>query len=160
MGAALVQMASHYFSPDSPDAPGGARIESARAVCRRAQADAVAAVDADSNAYMSYRRAIKMPRSDAGQKELRRREIQSAAKAASATSVVILEAALAVIEAGRTVAEIGNPRLSSDAEGGALLAQSAAEIALANLEANLGSCPDDPVRRRWQDLAEAARRRL
>ncbi len=160
MGAALVQMASHYASLDSLDAAGRDRIEAARAAARRAQADAVAAVDADSNAYMSYRRAIRMPRSDAGQKELRRREIQHAAKAASATSVSILEAALAVVEAGRTVAEIGNPRLASDAVGGALLARSAARIALANLEANLPSCPADADRRRWRDTADSARRRL
>ena len=160
MGAALVQMAAHYASPETPDGPEPTQIEDAREVCRRAQADAVAAVDADSTAYMAYRRAVRMPRSDQAQKRLRRREIQIAAKAASATSVAILESALAVIEAGRTVADIGNPRLASDAEGGALLARSAAGIALANLDANLGSCPDDPDRRRWRDLAEAARRRL
>lgn len=160
MGAALVQMASHYASPESLDAQGRDRIESARATCRRAQADAVSAVDADSNAYMGYRRAIRMPRSNADQKELRRRAIQHAAKAASETSVSILEASLAVIEAGRTVAEIGNPRLASDAEGGALLARSAAGIALANLDANLQSCPEDADRRSWQELAEAARRQL
>ena len=101
-----------------------------------------------------------MPRSDADQKELRQRAIRHAAKAASATSVSILEAAQAVIEAGRTVAEIGNPRLASDAEGGSLLAQSAARIALANLDANLPSCPADADRRAWQDIADAARRRL
>lgn len=160
MGAALVQMASHYADADSLDPSARDRIDSARAVCQRAQADAVAAVDADSNAYMAYRRAIRMPRSDADQKALRRREVQHAAKAASATSVSILEAALEVIEAGRTVAEIGNPRLASDAEGGARLARSAAGIALANLDANLRSCPEDPDRRRWQGVAEAARRRL
>ena len=160
MGAALVQMASHYASPESLDATGRNRIESARATCQRAQADAVAAVDADSNAYMGYRRAIRLPRSDADQKKQRRRAIQNAAKAASETSVSILEASLAVIEAGRTVAAIGNPRLASDAEGGALLARSAAGIALANLDANLRSCPEDADRRSWQELAEAARRQL
>ena len=160
MGAALVQMASHYAKPESLDVAGRDRIETARAVCRRAQADAVAAVDADSNAYLAYRRAVAMPRSDAGQRELRRHEIQIAAKTASAISVAILQAAQAVIEAGRTVADVGNPRLASDAEGGALLAQSAAGIALANLDANLRSCPEDSDRRRWQGLAEAARRQL
>ena len=138
----------------------GNRVESARALCQRAQSDAVAAVDADSDAYTAYRKAVRLPRSDEAQKDFRRREIQNSAKAASATSVSILEAALAVIDAGRTVAEIGNPRLASDAEGGALLARSAAGIALANLDANLRSCPEDSDRQRWQGLAEAARRRL
>ncbi|MXX66508.1 MAG: cyclodeaminase/cyclohydrolase family protein [Chloroflexi bacterium] len=160
MGAALVQMASHYANPETLDASGRDRVESARALCQRAQSDAVAAVDADSDAYTAYRKAVRLPRSDEAQKDFRRREIQNSAKAASATSVSILEAALAVIDAGRTVAEIGNPRLASDAEGGALLARSAAGIALANLDANLRSCPEDSDRQRWQGLAEAARRRL
>ena len=160
MGAALVQMAAHYAKPESLGEAGSARIESARRACRGAQAAAVSAVDADSNAYRRYAQAIRMPRSDPGQKSLRRREIRRAAKAASSTSVSILESALAVIDAGRTVAEIGNPRLASDAEGGALLARAGARIALANLDANLDSCPPDEDRRRWQDLAESARQGL
>ena len=160
MGAALVQMAAHYTKPASLDQAGRAQFESARAACRRAQADAIAAVDADSDAYLGYRQAVSMPRSDSRARARRRRQIQSAAKAASQTSVSVLESALAVFDAGRTVAAIGNPRLASDADGGALLARAAARIALSNLDENLKSCPEDADRRRWQDLAGAARGKL
>lgn len=160
MGAALVQMAAHYANPESVDESSLSQIASARKACRRAQSDAVAAVDADSSAYLRYRRAIGLPRSDADEKSLRRREIRRAAKAASSVSAFILESALVVIDAGRTVARIGNPRLASDAEGGAMLARAAANIALANLETNMKSCPDDEDRRSWQEAADDARRRL
>lgn len=160
MGAALVQMASHFVNPESLDESGHTCIESARAACGGARDDAIAAVDADSSAYQRYRRAIRMPRADARLKELRRLEIEHAAKGATETSVSVLESALVVIDAGRTVARIGNPRLASDAEGGALLAQAAARIALANLEVNLKSCPEDADRQRWQEFADAARRKL
>ncbi len=160
MGAALVQMAAHYANPESLDEPARASIEQARADCARAQAAASAAVDADSNAYMQYRHAIRLPRSSEPQRARRRREIQAAAKEASKTSLAVLESALAVIAAGLTVSELGNPNLASDAGGGCALAEAAARIALANLRANLESCPDDDDRRRWQEFGQTARRRL
>ena len=160
MGAALVQMAAGFAKPDSLDDAGRLRLDSAREASRRAQTGAIAAVDDDSLAYMRYRQAIRLPRTDSAAKARRRGAIESAAKAASATSVTVLESALAVIDAGETVARIGNPRLASDAGGGALLARAAAQIALANLDVNLKSCPADADRRSWQELADSARRKL
>ena len=160
MGAALVQMAAHYVNPESISEDARRSVAAARTECAHAQSAASAAVDDDSHAYLQFRQALRLPRANERQRARRRTAIQDAAKEASRTSLKVLEAALAVISAGAVVVELGNPRLASDAGGGGALADAAARIALANLESNLRSCPEDIDRRRWREYCEAARRRL
>lgn len=99
--------------------------------------------EADAAAYAAYRAAREMPRETEAQQKTRAAAIREAARGATQVPLDTVKACHAQMElvdrcAGRT-----NLNVASDLEVAALLLDSAARSAAANVRANLGSIGDE-----------------
>lgn len=110
----------------------GASAAVERAETLRAEVGPLAAQDA-----AAYAAVLKARRAPAASEEERRKLVAEASSRAADVPLRIGRLAAEVAELGAAVARLGNPSLEGDAVAGALLAQSAAQIASRLVELNL-----------------------
>lgn len=99
--------------------------------------------DADAAAYASYRAARSLPRGTATEVEARESATRDAARAAARVPLDVVKACHAQVELVDRLAGRSNRSVASDLDVAALLLDSAARSAAANVRANLGSIGDE-----------------
>lgn len=99
--------------------------------------------DADAAAYAAYRDARSMPHETDAEEEARTAATRAAARGAAQVPLDVVKACHAQIELVDRLAGRTNPYVASDLEVAALLLDSAARSAAANVRANLGSIGDE-----------------
>jgi formiminotetrahydrofolate cyclodeaminase len=97
-----------------------------------------------------------MPKETPEQQAARSQAIQQAYKAAVEPPMRVCTRSLRVLELAAQVAEQGNPSAASDAGVGALLAATALEGAVLNVQINLGSIKDEAFRSTQAEKVRAA----
>jgi formiminotetrahydrofolate cyclodeaminase len=99
--------------------------------------------DADAAAYASYRAARSLPHGTATEVEARESATRDAARAAARVPLDVVKACHAQVELVDRLAGRSNRSVASDLDVAALLLDSAARSAAANVRANLGSIGDE-----------------
>ncbi|MDI7268539.1 MAG: glutamate formimidoyltransferase, partial [Myxococcota bacterium] len=120
------------------------------AAAERAQAaldGAATTIDADSDAYDAVVRAMRMPKATPRDQADRRAAIDAASRRAALVPLGLLESLSRSMADVSAVVRRGNPNCASDSCAAACLASAAAEIAHANVLANLPAIRD----RGWRD---------
>ena len=97
----------------------------------------------DATAYAAYRAARSLPRETQTEIDAREAATRDAARTASSVPLEVVRACHAQVELVDRVAGRSNLNVSSDLEVGALLLDSAARAAAANIRANLPSVGDE-----------------
>jgi formiminotetrahydrofolate cyclodeaminase len=100
-------------------------------------------IDRDSDAYARVLKAFQMPKGTEAEKTGRARADQDAIKQAALVPLSVAQAAVALMDLGRTVIARGNPNAASDGAAGVLAARMAAQAAVYNVRINLGSIKDE-----------------
>jgi formiminotetrahydrofolate cyclodeaminase len=100
-------------------------------------------IDRDSDAYARVLKAFQMPKGTEAEKTGRARAVQDAFKQAALVPLSVAQAAVALMDLGRTVIARGNPNAASDGAAGVLAARMAAQAAVYNVRINLGSIKDE-----------------
>ncbi|MCZ6508374.1 MAG: formimidoyltransferase-cyclodeaminase, partial [Acidobacteria bacterium] len=122
-----------------------------------------AAVDADTEAFMSVITARRLPKKTKEEKAARRVAIEIANQEATRVPLGVLERTVEALEMAHTVAKQGNPSAVSDAGVAGACALAAAEGAALNVEINLPSLTDEATAKEIAErraAALAAARRL
>ncbi|MCY3912739.1 MAG: cyclodeaminase/cyclohydrolase family protein [Chloroflexi bacterium] len=143
LGAALVGMSAQLTLARKRFKSVHAEMERIVARTDAIRAEALALIEADSDAYAGLLAAYRLPRAP---EAARVEAIATAALAASRVPAAVGELALDVIElAGAAVAK-ANPHVRCDAAAGAALARGAMRICEMNIAANIGSVADEAAR--------------
>lgn len=142
LGASLTAMVVR-LSLDRPKYAAHAALhEEALAASDAARIRFLELADADAEAYAAYRAARSMPHENEAQEAARASATRDAARAATQVPLDVVRACHAQIELVERVAGRTNLYVASDLEVGALLLDSAARSAAANVRVNLGSIGD------------------
>lgn len=99
--------------------------------------------DEDANAYDAYRAARRLPHETEPEEEVRAAATREAARGATQVPLAVVQACHAQIDLVERLAGRTNLNVASDLEVAALLLESAARAAAANVTVNLGSIGDD-----------------
>lgn len=159
MGAALVSMVANLTlgSEKCVAAHEQARVLLGRAEAARKSLQHL--IQADSEAFAGFSRAMKMPKNDEAERATREKAMQEALVQATEVPLEICRQALEACELSVTAAEIGNATAVSDAGVGAALAEAAVRGGALNVEINVGYLKDKDFAARAQAQAEALVRR-
>lgn len=109
---------------------------------QRLQADLLADMDRDAEAYTAVMTAFRLPRVTTEEKTHRTEAIQHAIREAARVPLAVAEKALAVMTLAGTAVRHGNPNAMSDGAVGAMLARAALQGALFNVRINLRDIQD------------------
>jgi formiminotetrahydrofolate cyclodeaminase len=112
-------------------------------MARRLQADLLADMDRDAEAYTAVMTAYRLPRETAEEKVRRTDAIQRATREAARVPLAVAEKALEVMMLAGTALAKGNPNAMSDGAVGAMLARAALQGALLNVKINLQGIQDE-----------------
>ncbi len=99
-------------------------------------------IDKDTEAFNAYMNALRMPKITDEEKEIRRKEMQRAAKEMTNVPFSTLNLAASLIKFSEAVVQRGNSNALSDAVVGAIQAEAAAEGAWINVMINLPCVKD------------------
>lgn len=121
----------------------------------RCRADLMELIDQDALAYQAVAAAYALPRTTAEEVAARTQVVNRALHEAIAPPERIATSTLEVLRAARTLAEIGNPALASDAGCAALLGEACVRCATLNVLANVVLLRDDADNATARDAAEA-----
>jgi len=164
LGAALLSMVANLTVGNAKYASAHEEMAKlgARAAQLRAQLEELVTLDAQ--AYAAVAAAMRLPQTDAKEKEDRKRALQVALKGAATVPEQIAAAALEVATLSLPAAEKGNVHAVSDAGVAVVLADAAAQAAALNVKINLAWIDDTEFNRAtWARietvLSEAARLR-
>lgn len=105
-------------------------------------------IDDDADAYQQLADALKLDKAD----PQRRPRVQAAAELAAAVPFQTCAISRAVLADLRTLQNIGNPMLKSDARAGIHLAHAASQAAAENVRANFGLMSPEAVARLAPEL--------
>ncbi len=115
----------------------------------------VALIDEDAAAFEKVMAAFKMPKGEEGQREARKAAVEEATIGAASVPLETARAALAALEAGEALAELGAKSAVSDVACGALCLEAAARAAAYNIQINVAGMEDAEARARFGNaLAE------
>jgi methenyltetrahydrofolate cyclohydrolase len=115
------------------------------------------AVDQDTEAYSQVSLAYKLPKSTETEKAERTAAIQEALQYATEVPLRVAQAAHETYQLATIAVEKSNPNVASDAKVAQLLADSARDGAIANVNINLGSITDGDFVQRMQTELQAFR---
>jgi formiminotetrahydrofolate cyclodeaminase len=160
LGASLLAMVAG-LSKTRTGAPGErAALDRARAELVAIRNRLVALIDRDAEAYDRVVAAYRLPKTSDEERAARRERIQEALTLATTVPLDTLRASNDALQAGRTVAEQGNPSAASDVTVGVELLMAAVRGAWLNIGTNLGSLTDPEatksVRRDVQEFATSS----
>jgi glutamate formiminotransferase/formiminotetrahydrofolate cyclodeaminase len=99
-------------------------------------------IDEDTNAFQDVIKAFKMPKETEEQKKKRSTSIQNGYKKAAQIPLDTARLCAQILDVAKTIAEIGNVNSITDAAVSSIMARSAVESAILNVEINLGSIKD------------------
>jgi formiminotetrahydrofolate cyclodeaminase len=117
-------------------------------------------IDEDAAAFEKVMAAFKMPKEDEAEKAARKAAIEEAIVGAAEVPGETARAALAAMEAGRPLAELGAKSAISDIACGALCLEAAARAAAYNIQINLGGMEGAEARGRFEEVLTDIERRL
>jgi len=99
-------------------------------------------VDEDTNAFNKIMDAIRLPKSNAEEKQIRLKAIEDASKYAIEVPFTVMEKSLESMAVIKAMADFGNPNSVSDAGVGALCARAAVMGAFLNVKINCADLED------------------
>ncbi len=142
MGAALISMVAN-FTVGRPryaevEAPVRAALDEAEAI----RARLLRLTEQDEAAFEAVAAARKRPRKTDAERTARAAAIQDTTRAAATPPLEMAAACRHALELSRTVADLGNPFLASDAGVAALLAEAALRASAINVRVNLATLED------------------
>ncbi|UCH78486.1 MAG: cyclodeaminase/cyclohydrolase family protein [Candidatus Coatesbacteria bacterium] len=117
-------------------------------------------IDEDAAAFEKVMAAFKMPKDDEEKQSARKAAIEEAVIGAAEVPGETADAALAALEAGRALAELGAKSAISDIACGALCLEAAARGAAYNIQINLAGLEGADARSRFEEALAGIERRL
>jgi len=142
VGAALAQMVAGLTADRKAFAAVTPEMNELSEKARRLQADLLADMDRDAQAYTAVMAAFRLPRKTAEEIARRADAIQRAIREAARVPLAVAEKALEVMTLAGTAVRHGNPNAMSDGAVGAMLARAALQGALFNVKINLQTIQD------------------
>jgi len=162
-GAALVAMVARLTIGRKNYQDVNAEFENMlpRADARRAELIQLIQLDAD--AYRRVMAAYQLPKADDAEKTARAAAIQDALQEAANVPLRVARACAQVLEMSAVAAAQGNKNAASDAGAGAVMAEAGLQMALLNVEINLGLIQDQTfvaaLRAAMEPLKQSAAKR-
>lgn len=143
LGASLLAMVAALPKTRGNTAEERASLDAARTKLLAQRARLIDLIDRDAAAYDAVVAAYRLPKATDAEKAHRKTAIQDALKLASEVPLETCLTANDVLREAATVAEAGNPSARSDIAVAVQFLMAAAQGALYNIEANLGSVSDE-----------------
>ncbi|MCC7104940.1 MAG: cyclodeaminase/cyclohydrolase family protein [Chloroflexi bacterium] len=144
MGAALASMVCRFTIGRDEFAAVQDEVEQLLTESEAARAALELAAEQDAAAYGRVVAARRLPRASEQEKAARAHAIRTATLEAAEEPLEAARVAARLLDTCSRLAELGNPRVLSDVEVGAMLALVALRGAVVNVEANLPGLGDDP----------------
>jgi methenyltetrahydrofolate cyclohydrolase len=151
VGASLLAMVSALPKPKAEADDDVLQLRVAGNRSRELAEQLTALIDRDSEAYEMVVEAYRMPKATDDEKAARAGRIQEALRAAIEAPLDVMRACDEAIMHGSAIAELGNPRASSDVQVGLELLGAALRGAKANVAINLGSVKDEEYVKRVRE---------
>lgn len=159
LAASLAAMVARVTAGSKKFADRAERMSEIVHEADRLRSEFLALVDEDARAFDHVMAAFRMPKETPEQQAARSQAIQQAYKAAVDPPMKVCTRSLRVLEMALQVAEQGTPSAASDAGVGALLATTALEGGVLNVQINLGSITDEAFRGAQEESVRAAQSR-
>lgn len=156
LGAALVSMVTNLTLGKEKYAGVENDMAEIKKVSERLRHRLGDLVSLDADAYAAVASAMKLPKTDEGEKKVRRDVLQAALKRAAEVPTDVVVAASEVARVCLPAAEKGNPNAVSDAGVAVVFADAAAQAAALNVKINLAWIEDEDFKRRVWSVVEAA----
>jgi formiminotetrahydrofolate cyclodeaminase len=144
--AALVEMVAGLSLKKSPDSADAALQQRTVAQMATIRSELLTLADDDANAYDAFIQAMRLPKSEEQEREVRGRAMSAAAERAAAVPLQTLRAIGSVAEAARLLTGRSLVSAASDLDVALRFARAAGLSAAENVEANLPYI-DDPETR-------------
>ncbi|MEO8246502.1 MAG: cyclodeaminase/cyclohydrolase family protein [Chloroflexota bacterium] len=149
LGAALLSMVAALTVGRTASAADADTLTEIATAAAAAQADLLALVTLDADAYRAVVEARRLPRVSDEELAERSHRIQDATRGATEVPLRTARGALAMLDVAGRLVSIGNPHAISDVGVAAHLAAAAVRGAVLNVRINLPSlgelAPDDPL---------------
>ena len=140
--AGLVGMVAHLSLNHSEILEQIANIHEFITMADRLREELRDAIDSDAQAFDSLMAAYKLPEDQEAAKQTRNQAIQSGLKVATESPLSIARSCYELLTIARSLTEVGNKQVVSDAGAAALLAEAALRSALLQARINLRSLKD------------------
>ena len=146
MGAALVEMTARLSTGRRRFRAIESDMQRVISRCEAIRTEALAFIDADTQAYERVMDAYALDRGTEQEREHRDTELSRASHQASLVPLRVVARAEEVVDLACETGKKGNQNVVSDAGGGAALARAAIRISEMNVQANLRSITDRAAR--------------
>lgn len=142
LGAALASMVANLTHGKEGTEDRDAELARIAEDAQRIKDQLVTAVDADSDAFLGFMTAMRLPQGTPEEKAVRARAMQAGLKGAVDVPWATAEASLRAMRLARAVAALGNPNSLSDAAVGVQIAYAGVRGGLWNVLINLKDITD------------------
>jgi formiminotetrahydrofolate cyclodeaminase len=146
LGASLLAMVAGMTNTREGSAHDPALLARARTTLIMLRDRLAALVDEDAQAYDAVVSAYRLPKGSDAEKQTRKEAIQAALRLATVVPLETMRTCRAALDAGRIVADMGNPAAASDVRVGTALIRAGLAGAAANVRINLPSLTDEVLR--------------
>lgn len=141
-GAALVAMVARLTIGRKNYQDVSAEFENILPRAEARRAELIQFIQLDADAYSRVMAAYQLPKTDDAEKTARAAAIQDALQEAANVPLRVARACAQVLEMSAIAAAKGNKNAASDAGAGAVMAEAGLQMALLNVEINLGLIQD------------------
>ncbi len=159
-GAALVAMVARLTIGRKNYQDVNAEFENILPRAEARRAELIQFIQLDADAYSRVMAAYQLPKTDDAEKTARAAAIQDALQEAANVPLRVARACAQVLEMSAIAAAKGNKNAASDAGAGAVMAEAGLQMALLNVEINLGLIQDQTfvaaLRAAMEPLKESA----
>lgn len=162
-GAALVAMVARLTIGRKNYQDVNAEFENILPRAEARRAELIQFIQLDADAYSRVMAAYQLPKTDDAEKTARAAAIQDALQEAANVPLRVARACAQILEMSAIAAAKGNKNAASDAGAGAVMAEAGLQMALLNVEINLGLIQDQTfvaaLRAAMEPLKESAAKR-
>jgi len=162
-GAALVAMVARLTIGRKNYQDVNAEFENILPRAEARRAELIQFIQLDADAYSRVMAAYQLPKTDDAEKNARAAAIQDALQEAANVPLRVARACAQILEMSAIAAAKGNKNAASDAGAGAVMAEAGLQMALLNVEINLGLIKDHTfvaaLRAALEPLKESAAKR-
>lgn len=141
-GAALVAMVARLTIGRKNYQDVSAEFENILPRAEARRAELIQFIQLDADAYSRVMAAYQLPKTDDAEKTARAAAIQDALQEAANVPLRVARACAQILEMSAIAAAKGNKNAASDAGAGAVMAEAGLQMALLNVEINLGLIQD------------------